>query len=189
MEHKGNKCQPKCSLNQNFVRFDRIQQPGDCYVLHVRAGLNIKKERERGKKYNRVWLFSYLVCHYFLTECERMLERALHKIFLPEKHVLQLKYFSLWKVLSEKKNLCTCSCMCSWTTSKFKFKFRKNICKIQWSLEMDFFGEWKSLYSSKSCIIRQGQLQEWTEHSHTDLKPGEIIKKSFQHHFNILKVV
>jgi hypothetical protein len=38
----------------------------------------------------------------------------------------------------------------------------------------------------------QGQLQEWTEHSSLifeNLKPVEIIKKSFQHHFNILKHV
>ena len=38
--------------------------------------------------------------------------------------------------------------------------------------------------------LSQGQLQEWTEHSHTDLPKSETsrdIKKSFEHHLNIFK--
>ena len=38
--------------------------------------------------------------------------------------------------------------------------------------------------------ISQEQLQEWTEHSHTDLLKSETsrdIKKSFEHHLNIFK--
>ena len=44
----------------------------------------------------------------------------------------------------------------------------------------------------KNGYFIQGQLQEWTEHPpliFENLKPVEIIKKSFQHHLNILKIV
>ena len=39
-------------------------------------------------------------------------------------------------------------------------------------------------------VSTQGQLQEWTEHSHTDFPKSETsrdIKKSFEHHLNIFK--
>ena len=41
--------------------------------------------------------------------------------------------------------------------------------------------------------IKQGQLQEWTEHSHTaqifeNLKPVEMIKKSFQKLYKFSKL-
>ena len=44
--------------------------------------------------------------------------------------------------------------------------------------------------SELNQIYGQGQLQEWTEHSHTDLPKSETsrdIKKSFEHHLNIFK--
>ena len=67
------------------------------------CGRDQHKERERGKKIQQ-WLFSYLVCHYFLIECERMLERALHKIFFARETPFAIEVFSpLRTVLSEKR--------------------------------------------------------------------------------------
>ena len=47
---------------------------------------------EREEKIQQ-WLFSYLVCHYFLIECERMLERALHRIFFVRETPFAIEVF------------------------------------------------------------------------------------------------
>ena len=47
---------------------------------------------EREEKIQQ-WLFSYLVCHYFLIECERMLERALNRIFFARETPFAIEVF------------------------------------------------------------------------------------------------
>lgn len=64
-------------VNWTRISLDLTEYSNLQIVIACAGGTNIKRERKKIQQ----WLFSYLVCQYFLIECERMLERALHRIF------------------------------------------------------------------------------------------------------------